>query len=222
VRDWAVIIPSKSDAAIIDCVSSLVSYHPEITPDQIVVVDDGLSDRALSILEDVTVIRGTKPFVFARAMNQGARAEPERDIVFLGDDVRFFMKGTIDALAVQSEGIAAISPEVIGVCGQPAQRAGSTETSAPWLAFICTYIPRKAWGTVGELDERFTGYGYDDVDWCSRASEHGLQCIVDHDLRVGHIGMSSYRTLDNWRELYQQNHSIFEAKWFKGEMAPYE
>jgi GT2 family glycosyltransferase len=220
--DWAVIIPSKSDAAILDCVSSLCAYHPKITPDQIIIIDDGLSESVLSILEDVTIIQGINPFVFARAMNQGARAEPERDVVFLGDDVRFFSKGTIDALSAQSEGVAAISPEVVGVCGQPAQRPGSTLTRAPWLAFICTYIPRKAWNMVGELDERFTGYGYDDVDWCGRACEHDLPLVIDHGLRVGHIGVSSYRTLDNWQELYHQNHVAFRAKWSGGAVASHE
>ena len=211
--NWAVVIPSNSDSQVIDCVSSLVSYHPEITPDQIVIVDDGLSERALDILVDVTVIKGIKPFVFARAINQGARAEPERDIVLLGDDVRFFSKGVIDALSAQSEGVAAVSPEVVGVCGQPAQRAGSTEVGADWLSFICVYIPREVWNRVGPLDERFTGYGYDDVDWCHRSHALGRPLVIDHDLRVGHIGISSYRTLDNWQELYQQNHAVFEAKW---------
>jgi hypothetical protein len=222
MRDWAVVIPSKSDSQIIDCVSSLVSYHPEITPDQIVVVEDGLSERAISILEDVTVVVGIKPFVFARAINQGARAEPERDIVLLGDDVRFCSMGVIDALAAQSEGVGAVSPEVVGVCGQLAQRAGSKLTHARWLAFICTYIPREAWSLVGELDEGFTGYGYDDVDWCARAQGHGLPLEIDHDMRVAHIGVSSYRTLDNWQELYQQNHAVFEAKWAGGATAPHE
>ncbi len=209
---WAVVVPSRNDAAIVDFVGSLRASHPDMTPDQVVIVDDGLSEHTRSILSEVTFIEGTKPFVFARAVNMGARAEPDRDIVIVGDDVRFLSHDLIDRLASCSEGVAAISPEIIGPCGQQAQHSSSTASASPWLAFICIYIPRRAWNAIGPLDERFVGYGFDDIDWSLRAFGFGpLQ--VEHSLRVAHINASSFRKSATWKDLHKQNLDIFEAKW---------
>jgi hypothetical protein len=215
---WSVIVPSCNDANIVDFVSSLRASHPDVTPDQVVIVDDGLSDHARSILEDCTFVAGVKPFVFARAINMGAAVEPDRDLVIVGDDVRFLSNSLIDRLAAQSHDVAAISPEIIGLCGQEAQRSRSRATVAPWLAFVCVYIPRRAWDAIGELDESFTGYGYDDVDWSLRAFGFG-PLRIDHSLRVAHIDASTFRHSPGWIDQYKQNLAIFEAKWGNNERA---
>jgi GT2 family glycosyltransferase len=202
----------------VDFVGSLRASHPDATPDQVVIVDDGLSEDTRHLLRDVTFVQGVKPFVFARAINMGARAEPERDIVIAGDDVRFLTANLIDKLASQSKGVAAISPEVIGFCGQKAQQPRSTASVSPWLAFICVYIPRMAWNAIGELDEDFVGYGYDDMDWSVRAFQYG-PLLVDHSLRIAHIDASSFRKSAEWVKSYEQNLAVFEAKWGKLERA---
>ena len=66
---WRVVIPSKDDRNILECVSSIIETHPDIEPDQIVVVDDGLSHDTRLELCDVSRVRGQKPFVFARNIN---------------------------------------------------------------------------------------------------------------------------------------------------------
>jgi hypothetical protein len=209
---WAVVVPSRNDAAIVDFVGNLRASHPDVTPDQVVVVDDGLSDHTLSVLSDVTIVKGVKPFVFARAINMGAAAEPGRDIAIAGDDVRFLSYNLIDKLAERSAGVAAISPEIVGPGGHPAQRTHSGDSTADWLAFVCVYIPRRAWDAVGTLDERFVGYGFDDVDWCVRAFGYGPM-RVDHSLRVAHIDTSSFRSDAGWMDRYRENQSRFVAKW---------
>jgi hypothetical protein len=210
---WTVIIPSRDDAKVIDCVASLIERNPEIAPDQIVVVSDGLSEETRAELQDVIWVEGKSPFVFARAINMGAEAaHPDSDIVILGDDVRFATHDALDMLSRFSIGAAAIVPEIAGVCGQPAQRIGASDTSADWLAFVCAYIPRKVWDAVGPLDERFVGYGYDDVDWCMRAKDHG-ELRIAHNVTAMHIRDSSYRKKADWQIKYRENHTIFENKW---------
>jgi hypothetical protein len=216
---WSVVVPSRHDAAVVEFVRSLIASHPDVTPDQIIIVDDGLSGDTRSLLDDVTFVGGAKPFIFGRAVNMGAAAEPERDIVVCGDDVRFMSKGLIDKLSSRSAGLAAISPEVIGLCGVEAQRCDSRASETPWLAFICVYIPRPVWDATGGLDERYVGYGFDDMDWCVRASEYG-PLRVDHSLRVVHLEYaSSFRKRPDWQGLYEQNLGIFKAKWGKIESA---
>jgi hypothetical protein len=216
---WSVIIPSRSDAKVIGCVASLIDTHPEIRSDQIVIVDDGLSLRTRWRLRGVTWVRGVRPFIFARAVNMGtAAASSVSDLVVLGDDVRFATPSALDRLAASLQGAAAIAPEVVGVCGQSAQRAGAAATEADWLAFICAYIPRLVWDQVGPLDERFVGYGYDDVDWCKRAQGYGSLKIA-HDVKVLHLQDSSYRGREDWKLRYEENRSIFEDKWRPREVA---
>jgi GT2 family glycosyltransferase len=202
------------------CIDSLCEVQPDLDqdPSRIVIVSDGLPRETRRILNGVTWVKGRRKFIFPRAVNMGADAAIDDDILICGDDVRFTARGQIDRLHRLSSGCAAISPEVTGVCGQPAQRAGSTQSEADWLAFICTLIPRDIWTKVGPLDERFIGYGYDDVDWCQRAAPFG-RIAVDHGSRVVHINESSYRSDPSWVQAYQQNREIFENKWRNAEVA---
>ncbi len=212
---YSVIIPSCDDDKIIDCVLDVTAANPGLNADQIVVVSDGLTVRAHGLLDGVRWVEGKKPFVFAEAINAGVReAIPGSDIVILGDDVRFETTDGLDALASKSQGCALVVPEVIGVCGQPAQRKNGIGNTAPWLAFICAYIPRKAWNAVGPLDERFVGYGYDDVDWCRRAAgSNSGEFRIDHSVTVRHLDDSSFRTNPNCAALYAMNREKYDAKW---------
>ena len=210
---WTVIVPSRDDKKIRRFVPSLLLTHPDVLPDQIVIVSDGLSEETKHEFRDVTWVNGKKPFVYARAVNMGAAAvDKESDLVIANDDITFATPNLIDRLAAKSDGLAAISPEIAGVCGQPAQRLNSSDTTAKHLVFVCIYIPRKAWDCVGKLDERFVGYGFDDVDWCLRAEKYGKFCI-DHSLRVHHMNDSSFRSQSDWQEEYTKNLMIFRDKW---------
>jgi len=212
---WSVIIPSRHDRKVIDCVVSLFDTHPELEADQVVIVSDGLERSTRKALRGVRWVKGKRPFVFSRAINMGVEAtDPRSDLVILGDDVRFKTRDGVETLHSEARihNVAAIAPEVLGLCGQRRQAAGARESVAAWLAFICVYIPRSVWDAVGELDERFVGYGYDDVDWCLRAAEHGPLRIA-HDVRVHHLDNSSYRSQPDWLVAYRENRERFEQKW---------
>ena len=215
---WSVIIPSRSDTKTLACVESLRSIQPAMHASQIVIVSDGLSKQTRKALGGVTWVKGKRPFVFAEAINAGAVAAGDADLLIVGDDVRFCTPGMVNRLRAQPEGAAAVAPSVIGVCGQSAQRHGEVafvsgrSTSVSWLAFICVYIPRRAWDAIGPLDERFVGYGYDDTDWCLRSREYG-PLLIDHGSVVNHIDASTYRSRPGWQTLYAQNKELFEQKW---------
>ncbi len=155
---------------------------------------------------------GRRPFVFAEAINAGAAAAGNTDLLICGDDVRFASPLMVDQLQARSRGVAAIAPEVVGACGLPEQRAGYTETRTDWLTFICIYIPRAAWDAIGGLDERFKGYGCDDLDWSLRARAYG-PLVIDHGVSVTHEAHSSYRSLLNWQHLYERNKVVLRDKY---------
>jgi GT2 family glycosyltransferase len=210
---WTAICPLGTDEHLEGLVCSLVENHPDMLPDQIVVVWDRTARKTRREFPDLTWVKGAQPFVFARNVNKGvAASHPLSDIVIIGDDVRVKTPNAIDHLAAASRGCAAIAPAVNGVCGQPAQHTTSRATTADWLAFICVYIPRHVWDLTGPLDERFVGYGYDDVDWCKRASPHG-ELRVAHDVTVDHLPISKWRSDESWLDEYKRNQTIFKEKW---------
>jgi hypothetical protein len=217
-RPVSVVVPSATDDNVCEFVESLISSHPsfEDHPERIVIVSDGLSRETRRHLKGVTWVKGKKPFIFARAINQGVRAAGTDDILICGDDVRFATNNLVDRLQTLSGGAAAISPKIIGRVGQPAQHLDSDAVTAEWLAFICVFITREAWNQVGELDERFTGYGCDDVDWCRRATALGLELQIDLGSRVVHAENGSFHVMPNQVNLWEQNNQILEAKWGYG------
>jgi GT2 family glycosyltransferase len=209
---WSVIVPSRHPGKLRGFLKSLYAAQPDVTPEQIIVISDGISATTRQSIPGVTWVLGRKPFVFAEAINAGAKAAGDADLLIVGDDVRFGTRQIVDLLAERSDGVAAIAPEVDGPCGQVDQGTSSEATAPQWLAFICTYIPRLAWEAIGELDEHFVGYGCDDLDWSLRSRSYG-PLVIDHSLRVVHLPTSSYRSCENWVELYEENKERFTKKW---------
>jgi glycosyltransferase involved in cell wall biosynthesis len=185
---FSVIIPSKTDANLGRCVRAC---REQGVAGRIIVMDDfeGETRFLTPELEPVDWQKGIKPFCFARNMNMGIRAAGNDDVVLLNDDALLETPGGFSLLAHES----AAHPEfgVIGattnVTGYPAQWRKSTGLrQVEKLAFVCVYIPRRTLAAVGLLDERFTSYGGDDIDYCRRVRAAGLKvgvhdgCFVDH------------------------------------------
>ena len=82
------------------------------------------------------------------------------------------------------------------------------------LAFVCVYIPKAVFETLGELDERFSGYGFDDNDYCARVLAAGLElavcdgCVVEHGVLP-----PTFRSRPGWRTLSKQNEELYVEKW---------
>lgn len=61
-----------------------------------------------------------------------------------------------------------------------------------WLSFFCTLIPRHVWDKVGLLDERLE-VAYNDVQYCNRATQLGIPCLINFGAFAFHFGS---KTLD--------------------------
>jgi Glycosyl transferase family 2 len=176
-----------------------------------------------------TVVRGKRPFVFAHNWNIAIGAtDPDSDVLFTNDDVIFHQPGTIEELrraAYSKTNIGIVSPQVVGSVANPLQVSGcrlrEVTLAQHELAFVCVYIKRAVLSAVGEMDERFTGYGSDDFDFCRRAQQAGFTLAVTPKATVIHghdnsNGSTSYRRImsdSDWRESMADMNRVLEQKW---------
>ena len=140
------------------------------------------------------IVTGIEPFIFARNANLGIWKAGQDDVVLVNDDVQF---RSLDAVTKLSEvahsfkRVGILSPQLIGGVGNRLQNrrteldAQVTLTSQR-LAFTCVYIKRALIDSIGFLDERFSGYGCEDDDYCLRARKAGWELAVTPEVVVRH------------------------------------
>jgi len=221
VRPWKVVIPSNNPNNTCICVEALLKAEPQLTPTDIIVVDDGAHTTATAHLP-VTWIPGVKPFIFSRNVNLGIKAA-QCAVFILNDDTRLLTSGGFTQIAK----IADWCP-YYGVLSPALTKSWNPELckgSAPvchdikdeWLSFVCAFIPLHVQHLVGLLDERFDGYGMDDVDYCRRVLQAGLRMVVCDCTVLEHMELpSSFRSGEKARyhqEMNDRNKSLFQEKW---------
>jgi GT2 family glycosyltransferase len=215
-----VVIPSAKPANLRACVRSIMTLDPGIHPSRIVVVDDGASaEGTRQEFPMLSWLPGKKPFVFARNVNL-ALSGLSGDAVVLNDDARLMTRFGLSALSYTARAhanLGIVSARVLeGQLRNPYEAPGGMAPEE-WtmFPFVCTYLKRRTIERVGFLDERFTGYGYDDNDYCLRVRQVGLKlgqyngCSVLH----GDQQTSTYRQMHDFATLYETNRRIYEAKW---------
>jgi len=228
--NWSVVTLSRDCRNLSRCFDFLTANERTFDRSRLIVVDDGALDdyHTREKLSGVTPIRGVKPFVFARNANLGLKYafdQQSADVVILLND---------DALLKTRRGfskLAAVHHERRDSCGIIAatnNHCGNTRQyparnpmppyirgEAEMLCFVCVSISREAWQRVGQLDERFVGYGYDDDDYSRRVLDAGLKlgiydlCFVDHLTLHSTYRHAEYPTagIEQNRKLYQEKYS---------------
>lgn len=211
------------------CLDSILKNEPSLPRERIVVVDDGAKADCEKEYPGITWLKGEKPFVFARNANIGIKACPN-DVILLNDDARLETK-----YGFSSMGFATKSREEVGICSAAIRGFVGNPNQKPWslaagmrkeqrnVAFVALYIPRDTITRVGLLDERFTGYGFEDNDYSHRVKLNDLfvmiydGCVVEHNSTAN---KSTYRTnsqIDSWMA---KNRKIFEEKWPNLKLGP--
>lgn len=220
--DWTVVIPSARAENLVPAVKSVLRAHPGMDPGCIIIVDDGARAGAERQLPDgIRWVEGVKPFVYARNVNRGVSAARRENIVIMGDDVEVITPRGFDYLAAcvrERSDVGVLSPGIDGIVGNPRQRYAPSKPfieEYDVLCFVCVMIPRRAWDAIGELDERFIGYGCEDCDYCWRALEanHRLGvfngCVVKHDGSLP----STFRTRQDINKIHTENMQRLRKKW---------
>jgi GT2 family glycosyltransferase len=206
----AVVIPSKTAGNILVSVPSVAENEKKIS---ITVVDDGVDWATVDNGAAYANRRiGLKPFVFARNCNIGlgeAFGAGADGVFLMNDDATLETPGGFTALAqgaAEHPEYGLISAAIRSDTGNLRQRprpGNGLRDEANMVCFICVYIPRETWATIGPLDERFTSYGWDDTDYCRRVRNAGLKigifdgCHVEHgtlqsSFRPGNVAVNVY------------------------------
>lgn len=143
-----------------------------------------------------TLVQGPKQFDMAGNANLGWKAaDPTKDILYIGDDVRFLEVKTVERLqdlAYSDPRIGLLSPMIVGYADNPLQTNPPQDQdvvySERFLALVCTYIKRQVIEKVGYLDDlTFLGlYGNDDADYSRRVKNARFRLAVAPKVKVKH------------------------------------
>lgn len=220
---WKAVILSASAVNLKGCLDALFANEPALSRDRVVVVDDGALAGWDGSYPGILWVTGRKPFIYARNANMGITTAG-RDVVLLNDDARLDSRFGFSSMAyaIHSQGeIGIASAAISGVAGgsgqAPLRRLAGTR-HVPNVAFVATYVTRAAVGRLGALDEQFTGYGFEDNDYCLRAKKASLGVAVYDGCKVLHDRpeTSSFRSRPDWKDLMSVNRALFEKKWGTG------
>lgn len=199
VRDVALVVLSRYPDIFKGFYESISKYEPRGL--KILIRDGNLIQQHVS--KTWAVMDGEQPFIFARNMNYGWRCVPNYDVVLVGDDVRFtepFIK-KLRKVAYSDPKIGFAVPELGGQS-----------------CFVCAYVKRDLINEVGPMDERFDGYGMDDVDYYTRFEALGWRTQPTTEVKMLHTGGTSFyrrerEGLIKVQESGEEMHRRFDEKW---------
>jgi len=239
-RPVTIVIPSYRDAQLVRQLVAAIRRTTRPGQAQIIVADDASGPEhvaALQAIEGIDVIAGDHNAGFSANVNRGLRAANRGDdVVLLNSDV-IPRRGWLAALqraATARPEIAIAGAKLLyptnriqygGTIrnptapewfdhryrGKPADW-GPANVSGPTLAATgaCMYIRRHALETIGPFDEDYP-MGYEDVDYCLRAWEHGLEVVYVPAARLHHLEGATRGTVQGARELESQR--VFWKRW---------
>lgn len=210
--DFSIIIPAKNEEDRISaCLSSIISNNYSKNQYEVIVVDNGSSDKTVALAESLGARVERLPEVNISALrNYGAQIAKGRMLAFLDADCTVsenWMDQASRYLVKQNVSLFG-SPPVIPEDSTWVQRTwllvrGKRDkeiNEVPWLESMNMFIPRKQFIEIGGFNERLVTC--EDVDISYRLANYG-KVISDLRIKVTHHGEA--RTLldffrkENWR-----------------------
>lgn len=237
MKKLSVIIPSRTEEYLHQLITSLFDKEPNwqsVNDWTIFVGDNGLTPAYADYLRSIGVIvySVVDPFVFAKAINDGVKMSAlDSDLLIMNDDAYFLTQNPLaQAMSIakmaedQHFGVIGIQVATGGV-GNPdqartVQRGTILETNVT-VCFMGALIPRNVWNSVGELDESFVGYGFEDADFAIRVRRAGHKLGISSDIQIHH-GLGGKEWNSTYRSVYdgvtmarmgKRARKIFDDKW---------
>lgn len=210
-------------------------------PHEIIVIDNGSqldTARYLGSLRGIRLITNKRNLGFSRAINQGMRAARGRYLAWINSDIIAspqWLEAMLDHLQ-QQEDLAAVGPLTNRIAGPQADITGARQLKArprdidvfgslwsmahrgEWrevhrLTGFCFVLKRRAFESVGLLDERFGLGCYEDYDYCLRLRQAGFRLAVARDSFVYHHEHASFKTSADHSFMVERNRQVFIDKW---------
>jgi hypothetical protein len=206
-----IVVPSRYPDIFERCSSSLAEFAPNVPK---FLVRDGWE---IAPPKGWNILQGPDgPFVYARNVNIALRSV-YGDILLMNDDARFIQASTLEimqsVLALRPD-IGILSPLVDGVANGVGHTREVAQVTNHYLSFVCVLIRRAVVDKVGLLDESFTGYGSEDVDYCRRTQAAGFSLAVTALATVAHThGSSSYNREADIEAKRQASAKQYLQKW---------
>src|SRR5574338_458224 len=223
------LILSRTDSFLVPLLESMERNEHGSTA-AVVVADNGISSDVKAAYFQPKYVTVPQPFCFSRAVNLAAECtRPSDDLLILNDDTEaatshflYRLENILNAnreygiVSCSIEG-GAYNKQNIKYNGQDMSKSDIIEEPTITLAFIAVVISRQCWAAVGSMDERFTGYGYEDNDYCLRARKAGFKtgitrAVIFKHGREGRAHSSSFLKYNGerkWNELRTHNQILF-------------
>lgn len=198
----AVIIPSCTDALLHECLLSMEESE-WASACSVIVSDTGLKSENWSVRR----VKSPMPkFVHMVALNRVMDNLTNEDIIVLGDDTKITSPGWFTAvnnlLANWPEGYGMLNfteEKLLEFADPKAWFDQNRESANPvplqsdqTLPLCGSIIPRAVYDKVGCFDERYIGYGWDDIDYCVRLLHAGYKIGTTSVVTFQHKGAASY------------------------------
>src|SRR5689334_11369525 len=196
------------------CLESLRAAPPS-TPHELIVVDNGSTDRSVETARRFAAERviemGTNAG-FARANNVGIRESRGVNILLLNSDT-VVPRGAVDALVAALDrdlSVAVVGPRLVDATGRAElsfgrmigpfnewrhkrlARSGRVDALTrqrrypDWVSGACLLVRRVDAEEVGGLDERYFMYA-EDVDFCAAIRARGRRILFASEVEVIHL-----------------------------------
>jgi hypothetical protein len=251
MKPLCVVIPSRTASNLVASIAAVRQHEPDA---RIIVVDDGVDWEMAPHLQwgtlgatfalpdmlstlPLRIIKGEKPFIFARNANIGIRAAGDADVVLLNDDALLESPLGFSLMQKAAEdhpevGIIGAVTNVTGASHQQMRRNGNGFRIVDHIAFVCVLIPNRTREklaniadyvtddavetderfTGGYLDERYVTYGWEDNDYIRQCKTAGLQIAVHDGCYVNHSSLPSTFRGKGIADI-EPGRKIYMAKW---------
>lgn len=179
------------------CRESIERWEPAV-PKILVLDGEGVEPP-----KDWLTVHAPLPFIYSRNVNLGWQWSAPQDVLLCGDDVRFTMP-----LIEELQRVAYSDPTIGIACPQ-------MHGQSP---FVCGYFKREMLDAVGPMDEEFTGYGFDDNDFCHRMAIAGYRTHPVESVKIEHAAATTFYRREREGAYSVQfsceaNRERFEKKW---------
>ena len=211
------------------CLSALgAQSYPRM---EIIAVDNASTDGSADLIEaehrEVRLLRSDRNLGFAGACNLGIDAARGEIVVLLNQDAvadREWLHFLVEALAepqvgvvgckvlypdgctIQSAGCSVYWPLGTVVARGHLEPDGPTwdePCSVDFAHGCCMAFRRQVYDRLGALDDSFWPGYFEDVDFCVRARQSGLECRYEPRARLTHRESASFR---RWSSIWRFHH----------------
>lgn len=222
----SVIVPVLNGEATIErCLASLSSGSYPGERREIVVVDNGSTDRTVELVRGYPVRLLVEPRRgLSRARNRGIEESRGEILAFTDSDCYVSTRWLAELTAgFDEDEVAAVTGEVVpyppttstehySARRKPSVAGWQQSVPEPWFCFMNTAVRRQAFDRVGLFDPCFAGIGCEDIDFAWRYFDAGLrlrrrrQPVVFHQQRITALGLfrQNLRNGRGWALLHRR------------------